>query len=386
MDPSDFTAARLYGEIAGPSVEEKPNFVFSPLSIFSVFHSAQKGAAGNTKKQMDHLVGPKEKFTLPKLEQPHGDEGAVVADVANRVYAHPELEQNKKFHKFQKLLKEEGSQAETLDFADAVTAAATINDFVARATRDHIKHLVSPAALGPQTRLVLVNALYFKAPWQQQFDAGATEGGTFYTPSGPKTVPFMKGKLDEGPLLLAMKEGLVAIGLPYKDPRLRLYIFMPDDLSTFEREMVQNVDMLESVVADMELQARERAFEEEVRLSLPKFKLSAADNKVDLVEMFSKLGASDMFDEREADFSGITGQRHLHVSSYVHQADIDVNEEGTEATAATAMIMMLRAMVAPKTRIPVVVDKPFVFQLRFVHGDQNLILFSGRIADPSTAQ
>ncbi|KAL8452736.1 hypothetical protein Emed_001300 [Eimeria media] len=386
MDPSDFTAARLYGEIAGSSVESKPNFVFSPLSIFSVFHSAQKGAAGETKTQMDALVGPKEKFHLPKLEQPHDQEGAVVADVANRVYAHPELEKNKKFHKFQKMLKKDGSEAHTLDFADSTAAADVINSFVAQATHDHIKNLVSPAALGAMTRLVLVNALYFKAPWLQQFEKEATTEGTFHTPSGPKTVKFMKGKLDKEPVLVSLKQELVSVALPYKDPRLRLYVFMPDNLSAFEKEMIQNPDMLESVVADMELTGTERAFEEELFLTIPKFKLSAAQNKVDLAEMFSRLGATDMFVEGKADFSGITGARDLHVSSYVHQADIDVNEEGTEATAATAMIMMLRAMLAPKTPIHVTIDKPFLFQLRFVHGDQNLILFSGRIADPSLAQ
>ncbi|KAL8274713.1 hypothetical protein Esti_001428 [Eimeria stiedai] len=386
MDPSDVTAVRLYGEIAGPSVEAKPNFVFSPLSIFSVFHSAQQGAAGETKAQMDALVGPKEKFQLPKLMQPRNQEGAVVADVANRVYAHPELEQNKMFHKYQKILTKEGSVAQTLDFADAEAAAEAINSFVAQATHDHIKDLVSAAALGPQTRLVLVNALYFKAPWQEQFDPETTVKDTFNTPSGPKTVSFMKGKLEKKPLLVSLRQGLVSVGLPYKDNRLRLYIFMPDDLVTFEKEMVENPDMLESVIADMELSGTERAYEEELFLTLPKFKLSAAQNKVDLLELFARLGASDMFMKGKADFSGITGDRDLYVSSYVHQADIDVNEEGTEATAATAMIVMLRAMFAPKTPVHVTINKPFVFQLRFLHGETDLLLFSGRIADPSTAQ
>lgn len=386
MDPSTVTAERLYGEIAGPSLEAKPNFVFSPFSIFSVFHTAQKGAAGETRGQMDALVGPNESFAIPELIQPPQKEGAVAVDVANRLYVHPGLEKNKHFKKFKKQLQEEKQSAETIDFSDGAAAAEKINSFVATTTRDHIKNLLNASALGPQTRLVLINALYFKAPWLQQFESSATSLGVFFTPSGPKQTQFMKGKLDKAPLLLSMKKEALAVGLPYTDPRLRLYIVMPEDLSSFEKSMIDNPQQLEQTFADMESSAMDRSFEEEIFLTLPKFKLSADDNKVDLREIFGRLGAPDMFDMGKADFSGITGDRDLFVSSFVHQADIDVNEEGTEATAATAMIMMLRAMPMPKTQINVVVDKPFIFQLRFVDGDTNLILFSGRVADPTAAQ
>lgn len=386
MDPSTTTAERLYGEIAGPSLEAKPNFVFSPFSIFSVFHTAQRGAAGETREQMDALVGPTESFDIPELMQPPQKDGAVAVDVANRLYVHPGLEDNKQFNKFKQELEKEKQSAETLDFSDGVAAADKINTFVATTTRDHIKNLISPSALGAQTRLVLVNALYFKAPWLQQFEGASTSQGVFFTPSGPKQVMFMKGKLDKAPLLVSMKREALAVGLPYTDPRLRLYIVMPEDLASFEKSMISDPQILEKTFADMESSAMDRSFEEELFLTLPKFKLSADDNKVDLTEIFGRLGATDMFDMAKADFTGITGDRDLFVSSFVHQADIDVNEEGTEATAASAMIMMLRAMPMPKTPIHVTVDKPFIFQLRFVDGDTNLILFSGRVADPAAAQ
>lgn len=386
MDPSTITAERLYGEIAKSGVEEKPNFIFSPLSIFSVFHSAQKGAAGETRKQMDALVGPDESFELPELMQPPKKEDAVTVDVANRLYVHPELERNEHFLKFKKVLESEKHSAETIDFGEPGAAAKQINSFVADATRDHITDLISPSALNAQTRLVLINALYFKAPWLSQFSESATAKDVFFTPSGPKEVFFMRGKLDKAPLLVTLKKEVAAVGLPYTDPRIRLYVFMPEDLTSFESEMASKPELIESIIADMEIPSMDRPFEEEMHLSLPKFKLSAAQNKLDLIELFNSLGATDMFSMANADFTGITGDRDLFVSSFVHQADIDVNEEGTEATAATGMVMMLRSMPRPKTPIHVVINKPFIFQLRFIHGDTNLILFSGRVADPAAAQ
>ncbi|CDJ49968.1 serine protease inhibitor, putative [Eimeria brunetti] len=386
MDPSTITAERLYGEIAGSSLEAKPNFVFSPFSIFSVFRTAQRGAGGETRQQMDALVGPNESFAIPELMQPPRKEDAVALNVANRLYVHQELQQNEKFKEFKGELEKEKQSAETIDFADSVAAADKINSFVADVTHDHIKNLLSPSALGAQTRLVLVNALYFKAPWLSQFEASSTTQGVFYTPAGPKQVKFMKGKLDKAPLLVSMKKEGLAVGLPYSDPRIRLYIVMPEDFGSFEKSMINDPQLLEKTFADMESVAMDRSFEEEMYLTVPKFKMAADDNKVDLTEIFGKLGAPDMFDQAKADFTGITGNKDLFVSSFVHQADIDVNEEGTEATAASAMIMMLRAMPMPKTPINVVVDKPFIFQLRFVDGDTNLILFSGRVADPSALQ
>lgn len=384
MEPSVVTAERLYAEIARPGVSVKPNFVFSPLSIFGVFHAAQKGAAGETKEQMDALVGPNERFSLPELVQPPKQE--VVVDVANRLYVQKDLESNERFNEFKELLEADGHTAETMNFADSVASATKINSFVANATRDHIKNLISSSALSEATRLVLVNALYFKAPWLSQFDEKQTGEDVFITPGGPKTVSFMKGKVSKAPPLYALKKEGAAVGIPYADPRLRLYIFMPEDLEAFESELVSNPQTVEKIIEEMELLSADREFEEELHVALPKFKLSAEENKVDLVDIFSKLGASDMFDMGRADFSGITGNRDLFVSSYVHQADIDVDEKGTEATAATAMVMMLRAMPMPKTPIHVVFNRPFMFQLRFQAEGSSLMLFSGRVADPSVAQ
>lgn len=386
MDSSMATAARLYGQIADlPGT--KPNFIFSPFSIFSVFQSAQKGAAGETKAQMDRLVDPDETFTLPELEQPsYKKKDIVTVTVADRLYVHSELEQNQKFQEFKKLLGKDKGAAETLDFANPSAAADTINKFVADATRDHITHLIESSQLDAETRLVLINALYFKAPWREQFKEEATQLGDFFTSSGSVKVPFMSGVLKKSPILITEKNGVTAVALPYSDPRLRLYVFMPENLRSFEEEFVDDPNVLEDLFTEMEKTGQEKAYEEEIHIKLPKFKLAAEDNKLDLEELFRPLGASNMFERSLADFSGITGDKDLFVSAFVHQADIDVNEEGTEATAATGMMMTMRMMPVEKTPIVVEINKPFVFQLRFVHGESNYILFNGRLADPTAAQ
>lgn len=388
MDSSTATAARLYGQIAGSKdMHTTPNFVFSPFSIFIVFQSAQKGAAGETKAEMDALVGPDESFTLPELRQPSYRRKDVVAvKVANRLYVDSALDKNEKFQEYKELLEKEGGAAETLDFVDSAAAAAKINAFVKCRTRGHITHLIDASDLDADTRLVLVNALYFKAPWLEQFKKEDTELGSFTTPSGSKEVPFMSGKMTKAPILITKKDGVSAVALPYSDSRLRLYVFMPENLQSFESNIVDDPNILEDLITDMELTALEKAFEEEIHIKMPKFKLAAEENKLDLAKLFRSLGATNMFDRGKADFSGITGNKDLFVSSFVHQADIDVNEDGTEATAGTGMMMTMRMMPAPKKPIYVVINKPFLFQLRFVYGENNFILFNGRLADPTAAQ
>lgn len=387
MDPSTATAARLYGEIAGlTDVRAKPNFIFSPYSIFSVFQSAQKGAAGATKAEMDALVGANERLSLPEVRQPSYKKKDIVAlTVASRLYVDSTLEVNENFQKFKAQLGKEGS-AETVDFADTTAAASQINEYVAGVTRGHIPRLLDASSLNQDTRLVLVNALYFKGPWLDQFKKEDTKLGKFFTPSGPKEVPFMSGTLKKSPMLLALKKEVAAVALPYSDSRLRLYVFMPDDLQSFESRMAGNPDYLEDIVTDMELTGLERSYEEEIHITMPRFKLSAEENRLDLKKLFQSLGARTMFNQGRADFSGITGDRELFVSAFVHQADIDVNEDGTEAAAGTGVVMTMRMMPVPKTPVHVVINKPFVFQLRYVHGESTFILFNGRLADPTAAQ
>ncbi|KFG53904.1 serpin (serine proteinase inhibitor) superfamily protein, partial [Toxoplasma gondii FOU] len=154
------------------------------------------------------------------------------------------------------------------------------------------------------------------------------------------------------------------------------------------------VAYIESLVREMRSEeTAEAMWGKQVRLTMPKFKLSSAANREDLIPVFSEvLGIKSMFDVNSADFSKITGNRDLVVSSFLHAADIDVDENGTVATAATAMGMMLRMAMAEPKIVNVTIDRPFAFQIRYTppsgkqDGSDDYVLFSGQITDVAAAQ
>lgn len=384
------TSSRLLSAVASERNHQgEDNFVFSPYSILGVFHMAQLGAEGETKKEMDMLVPFDESFRMPSFDLPSEDGSQLVqVETANRIYAHKALEGNPIFEKFDKNVRlAMKAEARPLDFADSEAAAREINEFVKTTTRGHISNLVDPSSLSEMTRMVLVNALYFKAPWGSQFEPEATKEGVFYAQSArgveEQRVLFMKQKFERGFTYLK-ENGVTAFAINYFDYRLRMYVYLPDDLEAFEAKLAAEPEFLEQMAARLK---DAFLFENDLVLSIPKFKLSAENNKLDLVEIFKQLGVGRMFNRSEADFSGMSGTRDLFVSTYVHQADIEVNEEGTEASAATAMGIMLMSMPMQKTPLPVIVDKPFYFQVRVEEdGRTPYVLFAGRIANAAAAQ
>lgn len=383
------TSTRIYSAISEEcSRKQKQNFVFSPFSILGVFHMAQIGAEGETKNQMDTLVPSDASFTLPSFDVTSVDGKKVVqVQTANRIYTHKALEGNEYFNNFGSEVRlAMNSDARTIDFGYSEGAAEEINEFVKETTHGHITDLIDPSMLSASTKMVLVNAIYFKAPWGDQFPAELTKEGVFHavTTSGleEQRVQFMHNKFDSG-FTYIKEEGVTAFTLSYADPRLSMYVYMPGDMMTFEKKISEHPEYLEDLAARLGT----AHIMEDLVLTFPKFKLSAGDNSVDLADIFKKLGADRMFDARLADFSGITGDRDLFVSSYVHQADISVDEEGTEATAATSMGIVTLSMPMANQRIRLTVDKPFMFQLRFLgEGGESAVLFAGRITDPKSAQ
>ncbi|OEH78180.1 serine protease [Cyclospora cayetanensis] len=351
---------------------------------------AQRGAEGHTRLQMDSLLPPDTSFRLPDLKFSPWDpeEEVVLLDVANRIYVDDTLEKNPYFSNFAKdLIQQMSGDAKAISFKDPDLAAHEINAFVAEKTRNHITELLSASSLSPLSRMVLVNALYFKAPWLHPFSKNRTSEGIFYAETGPgqtKTqhVRFMRQRLENGFTYLK-EEGITAFSLPYVDHRLKLNVYMPDDIRAFEVQLAANPQHLEELAARL---GRSSLPEHELVLSFPKFKLTAENNSLDLVELFKGFGVDLMFTRGKADFSGMSGNQELYVSSYVHQADIEVDEEGTEAAAATAMGIMAMSLPLPKTPLPVTVDKPFIFQVWLEEENAFHVLFAGRIGDPRAAQ
>ncbi|EPT24838.1 serpin (serine proteinase inhibitor) superfamily protein [Toxoplasma gondii TgCatPRC2] len=384
------------------------NFVMSPFSVLLVFAMAMRGASGPTLREMHNFLKLSSLPAVPKLDQEgFSPEAAPQLAVGSRVYVHQDFEGNPQFRKYASVLKTESAgetEAKTLDFADTAAAVEEINGFVSKQTHEHIKQLVTAQDVNPNTKLVLVSAMYFKCSWAKQFPKHRTDTGTFHALVNGKhveqQVSMMHTTLKDSPLAVKVDENVVAIALPYSDPNTAMYIIQPRDshhLATLfdkKKSAELGVAYIESLVREMRSEeTAEAMWGKQVRLTMPKFKLSSAANREDLIPVFSEvLGIKSMFDVNSADFSKITGNRDLVVSSFLHAADIDVDENGTVATAATAMGMMLRMAMAEPKIVNVTIDRPFAFQIRYTpasgkqDGSDDYVLFSGQITDVAAAQ
>lgn len=261
------------------------------------------------------------------------------------------------------------AELEELDFkGETEQSRQHINTWVAKKTEDKIQELLSVGTVNSDTILVLVNAIYFKGNWEKQFDKEKT-----------REMPFKVTKSEEKPVQMMFRKStfkMTYIGeiftkillLPYVGNELNMIIMLPDehiDLQTVEKEITYE-KFTEWTRPDM-------MDEQELELFLPRFKL---EENYDMNNVLSKLGMTDAFDHR-ADFSGMSSKQGLFLSKVVHKSFVEVNEEGTEAAAATAAIIMMRCA----RHIPrFCADHPFLFFIQ--HVKTNGILFCGRFSSP----
>jgi len=250
------------------------------------------------------------------------------------------------------------------DFANAPEGARMkINDWVSNATNGKIENLMVPGSITPATRLVLANAIYFKGTWKAQFDPDDTKKAPFYMLKKTITVPMMNVKEH---FLYMEGTSYKAIELPYKGDELVMDIILPNT-GTFEVfEAGLNIERLDSILNQLR--------SKKVVLSMPKFELTS---EFSLADTLAELGMPDAFQSGVADFSGMDGTRDLFIGHVAHKAYVSVNEEGTEAAAATGVLMTLSI---PRYEI-MTVDRPFIFLIR--DSKTGTILFIGRVMDPS---
>ena len=247
--------------------------------------------------------------------------------------------------------------------ADTEGARQLINGWVSDQTEQRIPELLVPGVLTPESRLTLVNAIYLKAPWLEPFAVEATAPGTFTRADGSTVeVPLMAAS---AAMPYASGAGWQAVEIPYIGGSLAMTVIVPDDLAAFEAALT--VDQLASIT--------DALAETQVTLTFPKFSI---ETKARLADVLAALGMPSAFGDG-ADFSGITTAEQLVISDVIHQANIDVDEKGTEAAAATAVVM--RATGMPVEPVTVRVDRPFLFALRDV--PTGAVLFLGRVGDPS---
>jgi len=256
---------------------------------------------------------------------------------------------------------------------DSNGAATIINRWVAEQTNNKITEIVSSDALNALTRLVLVNAVYFKGDWVKKFDGNETRDADFHVmPQKSVNVKMMHAKMK---LYYGWNSELhcQAIELPYSGESLSMFVLLPDPTATSLSEVEKKLTASDLVNVrekfDMSLV--------KVIVWLPRFSL---DEKLDLVNMLAAMGMADLFKAGAADLSGIDGSKELYVSNVLHRAVVEVNEDGTEAAAATAVVMM-RSM--PIDKPPVFhADHPFIFFVQ--EKSTKSILFLGRLVKPAS--
>jgi serpin B len=251
----------------------------------------------------------------------------------------------------------------TVDFADSEPTRMVINDWVSEKTETRVKDLLPPGALTGDTRLVLTNAVYFKANWLSQFDIADTVDSAFQAPAGERTVPMMRQKLTAE---YAAGQGYQALELPYLSPAVRMLFILPEQ---------GELDALSAALDDgLFTEIRAALSEHEVNLGLPRFQFESENP---LKGALTELGMPLPF-EGAADFSAIAGGvEPLWIDQVYHKAFVALDEEGTEAAAATAVVVTTESA---KPQAEITFDRPFIFAIYDEPTGQ--ILFLGHLNDP----
>jgi len=361
------------------SAAQKGNLFFSPSSIHTALAMTYAGAAGNTADQQAKTMRysmPPDKLAaalgdlLKLLNTPHltyERKPAYELVVSNALW--PATGYPFKPAYVELVKKDFGASLQELDYAGQAEAARkTINDAIARQTKDKIKDLVPPSAVTDLTRLILTNAIYFKSNWMDKFVKEATAEAPFKL-SAEKTAncPMMHR---QGHYSYGEAEDLQVLEMPYMYRDLSMILLLPkkvDGLAELEKKLSakQLAQWLGQGKAAM------------VKVSLPRFKFSG---EFSLGDTLKAMGMTDAFSAQAADFSGMTTAEKLAISAVIHKSFVAVDEEGTEAAAATAVMMVGSAAPRPEEVKVFNADHPFVFLIR--HNATGAILFAGRLSAP----
>jgi serpin B len=381
-DPGNVTAGNtqfafdLYRQLAADPQYTDQNLFFSPYSISSALAITYEGARGTTADEIRtvlHLPANdtlrREGFSAIDAGLNHGDANYTLR-TANALWAEktypflPEyIDVAERWY---------GANATNLDFAgNPEGSRQTINQWVEGETEDKIKDLLPAGSIDSMTALVITNAVYFKGTWVKQFDANETREETFRV--GPdKTVPVpMMHRTDEDAVYgYTETDTLQVLEMPYaheSGSELAMLVLLPVGDNLTAAEEVLDAEK----IADL----RQSLVRERVNVSFPKFTL---DTDYSLPGTLAAMGMPTAF-SMDADFSGMDGTENLFVSGVVHKAFVDVNEEGTEAAAATGVVVGIKS-ARPET-VPVFrADHPFVFLI--TEKDSGTVLFVGRVVNP----
>lgn len=369
--------ADLYARLSNGNTD---NLVFSSASIMLALAMTRAGAKGVTGTEMDAVLHASETGTDPSslhrslnalsaaLESRsreytiEGQTLPVELAIANSLWGQDGVPWVDAF--LDLLAAEYGAGMRLVDYAtDPEAARAAINRWVSLNTNERIPELLAAGTITPDVVLALVNAIYLKAPWQIPFPPAATKDATFANADGSTTqVPMMN--LNEA-FVHAQGDGWQAVELPYVGGALAMTLVVPDAGRLTDIEQRIGDGLLDTAVAT--------AGKKQVKLGMPRFDI---ETKVELAKVMAALGMPTAFAPGAADFSGMTADRGLFIDLIVHQANITVDEKGTEAAAATAVVM--RETSAPNGDVDLTIDRPFLYAVRDVA--TGAVLFLGRVS------
>jgi len=360
----------LYHMLRG---ERDGNLFYSPVSISLALAMTYAGARGETEGQMAatmHYTLPQERLhpafnALDTALTSYGgdkDEDGFQLNIANAIWGQEGYEFLPTF--LDTLAENYGAGLRTVDFINETEATRqTINDWVSDQTEEKIQDLIQKGMLDPLVRLVLTNAIYFNGKWVLPFEKNNTHDAPFTLLDGSTvSVPMMAQTTTFN---YAEGNGYQAVELPYRDSDMSMLFVLPEAGRFEEIEAAFSAESVTTITEDLTPQL--------VRLFVPKFSFESEFN---LSETLIQMGMPAAFGN--ADFSGMTGDRDLFISDVVHKAFVAVDEEGTEAAAATAVIMKLGA--SPESPILMRLDHPFLFLIR--DNSSGTILFIGRVLNP----
>lgn len=371
VDGNTAFALGLYQQLHGTA----GNLFYSPHSISSALAMTWAGARGETEQKMAEAL----RFSLPQdrlhpafnaldLELTSRGQGAEGSDgegfrlnIANALWGQTGYSFAAPF--LDTLAVNYGAGMHVVNFMEQPDQSRTlINDWVAERTEDRIKDILPDGSITPDTRLVLTNAIYFNAAWETPFEPEATAPGTFTNQAGTSVnVDMMSGFVEMG---YGEGSDYKAVEIPYDGHELSMVVVLPNDLAAFEASL--DTAKLDNVVGSLT--------DHLVEFKMPKFEF---ESEFSVKDSLSAMGMDIAF-SGAADLSGINGTGGLYISDVLHKAFVSVNEAGTEAAAATAVIVGETS--APEPAV-LTLDHPFLFFIRdFKTG---AVLFFGRVADPT---
>ncbi|XP_052473815.1 leukocyte elastase inhibitor isoform X2 [Carassius gibelio] len=298
-----------------------------------------------------------------------------VLSLANRLYGEQSYQFVEKFLNDAKKYYEAG--LEKVDFKKKSEAArVNINKWVEKNTQEKIKNLLPQGSVNDATKLVLVNAIYFKGNWEKKFPKEATRDGQFKLNKAQTKPVKMMYQESKFPLGFIPEMNSQVLELPYVGKNLSMLIILPNKIQD-ETTGLQKLEKALTYEKLMEWTKPNKMLQEQVQVSLPRFKM---EESYDMKSLLISMGMEDVFDLQKVNLSGMSPNNDLVVSKVIHKAFVEVNEEGTEAAAATGVVILGATALKPEDPKIFIADHPFLFFIR--HNPSNSILFYGRFCSP----